>query len=757
MSDPGRRHAYAIGSAALGYTLLAVLLTWPLILQLPTVVPHDLGDPLLSTSALWWNAHVTPLTARWWDGYAFFPGAGATAFSDHRLGESLFATPLQWIGASPVTAYNVTLLATFPLCAIAAYWLGLTLTRRHDAACLCGLAYGFNPYRMAHLEHLELLAAFGMPAALAALHLYARTRRRRWLIVFGAAVVIQALCTTYYALFFCVLLALWLPWFFRWEDRRAAAAIVATCVCALAIVAPIGIGYWRIHQAYGFARTFREIQALSADLSSFVTASPMMVLWGWTSSLNGPERQLFPGLTIVALTLAGLGMSQRTAAASSDRLSAVANWLAGLALGFIAVALSALWLGPWNVGPVTVRDAFKPFSVAVALFALSIACHPAMRDAFRRRSPFAFYVIAAIILFVCSLGPTPMFLGQPILYRPPYAWLMHLPLFAYGVRAPARLAMPAVLALSAAAALAFDRFRMSPRARRALAIVLAAGVAADGWIHGLALPAVPGAWQSAGANGVTGVLELPPGDTLGDAAAMYRATLHGRRTVNGMSGYDPLFYVVLRLALDAGDPTALDALAESGPLLVAVEKPADGDRRWRTFLSSHPGVTPLEDGDRWTLFRLARHDPPPRAGLSGILPIVEASDNDSAVDVAAITDNDPETGWMRAQPQFAGQLLQLDLGRQARVDAVVMSLGKGGELFPRSLIVETSLDGRAWETGFAGKTGGSAFRAVLANPRDARIELRLPPGMARFVRLRVDQTDRRYPWIVADVSVRGAP
>src|SRR6185369_15631684 len=151
----GRRHALAIGLAAAGYVTLAVLLTWPLILQLPTVVPHDLGDPLLSTSALWWNAHVTPLTARWWDGYAFFPGAGATAFSDHRLGESLFATPRQWIGASPVTAYNVTLLATFPLCAIAAYWLGLTLTRRQDAACLCGLAYGFNPYRMAHLEHLE--------------------------------------------------------------------------------------------------------------------------------------------------------------------------------------------------------------------------------------------------------------------------------------------------------------------------------------------------------------------------------------------------------------------------------------------------------------------------------------------------------------------------------------------------------------------------------------------------------------------------
>src|SRR4029453_3300257 len=127
----GRRHAFAMGSAAAVYVGLAVVLTWPLILKLPTLNPHDVGDPLLSTSALWWNAHVTPLTARWWDGFAFFPGTGATAFSDHRLGESLVATPLQWLGASPVTAYNLTLLVTFPLCALAAYWLAFTLTNRH--------------------------------------------------------------------------------------------------------------------------------------------------------------------------------------------------------------------------------------------------------------------------------------------------------------------------------------------------------------------------------------------------------------------------------------------------------------------------------------------------------------------------------------------------------------------------------------------------------------------------------------------------
>jgi hypothetical protein len=143
--------------------------------------------------------------------------------------------------------------------------------------------------------------------------------------------------------------------------------------------------------------------------------------------------------------------------------------------------------------------------------------------------------------------------------------------------------------------------------------------------------------------------------------------------------------------------------------------------------------------------------------VGDLLPIVAASDNRRAVDVASITDNNPATGWIWARPQFAGQALRLVLDRPAHVSAVVMSLGGGSELFPRSLNVDTSLDGGTWQTGFAGKTGGLTLRAALVNPFDARIELPLPQTLAKFVRLRVDQADKKYPWIVTDVIVKGAP
>src|SRR5262245_30899556 len=87
------------------YLALALTLTWPLALHLASVLPHDLGDPVLNTWILWWNAHVVPLSARWWNAPAFWPARGMLALSEHLLGVSLFTTPLQWIGASPTAAY----------------------------------------------------------------------------------------------------------------------------------------------------------------------------------------------------------------------------------------------------------------------------------------------------------------------------------------------------------------------------------------------------------------------------------------------------------------------------------------------------------------------------------------------------------------------------------------------------------------------------------------------------------------------------
>ena len=139
--------------ALAAYVALTVAITWPLALRLGDAVPKDLGDPLFSIWAIWWNAQVLPFSDAWWDAPIFYPAGNAMALADHRVGLGVITTPLIWAGASPLVAYNVAFLASFFLSAAAGYALSLAVTGHRPAAFVGGLVFGFHPFRAAHLEH----------------------------------------------------------------------------------------------------------------------------------------------------------------------------------------------------------------------------------------------------------------------------------------------------------------------------------------------------------------------------------------------------------------------------------------------------------------------------------------------------------------------------------------------------------------------------------------------------------------------------
>ena len=82
------------------------------------------------------------------------------------------------------------------------------LTGRPDAAWVAGLAYGFCPYRIDQLAHLQVLASFWLPLSLLALHRYWQERRPRWLVLFAGAYLLQGLANGYFLLFIPVLLVI---------------------------------------------------------------------------------------------------------------------------------------------------------------------------------------------------------------------------------------------------------------------------------------------------------------------------------------------------------------------------------------------------------------------------------------------------------------------------------------------------------------------------------------------------------------------
>jgi hypothetical protein len=133
--------------ACLAYFGLTVLMFWPLVRDLRTGVPHDIGDPLLNTWILWWNAHAVPFTQGWWNGPAYWPLPDFLALSEHLVGLSVVSTPPS--GSAPGRNSPQPRAAAFvAVVNIATHAPRLASDRRHDAAFIAGLVPVFNLYRL---------------------------------------------------------------------------------------------------------------------------------------------------------------------------------------------------------------------------------------------------------------------------------------------------------------------------------------------------------------------------------------------------------------------------------------------------------------------------------------------------------------------------------------------------------------------------------------------------------------------------------
>jgi hypothetical protein len=63
---------------------------------------------------------------------------------------ALAATPLGAAGLAPATTYNVLMIGSFVLSAVATWLLVARLTGSARAAFVAGLLYGFHPFRFEH-------------------------------------------------------------------------------------------------------------------------------------------------------------------------------------------------------------------------------------------------------------------------------------------------------------------------------------------------------------------------------------------------------------------------------------------------------------------------------------------------------------------------------------------------------------------------------------------------------------------------------
>jgi len=322
---------------ALAAVVVTALANLPMLKGLATSVPGDVGDPTFFAWQLAWVGHVLPFDpAALYTTNAFLGAPDTLAYSDAVLGYA----PLNWLRdgqSGALQALNLATLTATVVAVVGGYALARVLGAGPAASLVAGAGFGFAPWRLQQITHVNVISTGGMALALALLALgrgwSLRDRwrpdrlRARWVLAGWAVACWQLTLSLAVGIPFGYVvlglsafgaLALALPG--RWRataaHRRVLAAdaggALAFALLALALSRP----YFRVVESIPSARRSADLaQLFSPPWKGFLVAPETSLLWGerqrgMRAELSWPpEMVLSPGLVLLTLAVLGLVVS----------------------------------------------------------------------------------------------------------------------------------------------------------------------------------------------------------------------------------------------------------------------------------------------------------------------------------------------------------------------------------------------------------------------------------------------------------------
>jgi hypothetical protein len=398
--------------ALLAYFALTLALTYPLVLRPKAANRLDSPDALLNSWIVSWCLYQLPRDPlHLFDANIFHPEKGTLALSENLLTGALLASPVALFSSSPVLLFNAVLLAAFVTSGYAAFVLAFDLTGSRLAAGLAGILFAFAPYRFAHIPHLQLQLAFGIPLVL--------YFTRRILVggyglgpVAGLAFAIPLTfgSSVYYSIYGATVVpVLVLFELSAVETGRRLGALARLGLGAAAgglLTLPLALPYWS-KQSSGMVRSIETASEFSASAIDY--ASSFSRLHGFLPKSSEP---LFPGFVAIGLAAAALWAPPR------ERRRA----LVWVAIALVGIALS---LGP-SLGVFSALfEVFPPYralrvpSRAGILFLLAVSMLAALGLG-RLRGSAVRVALVAFAAAECATIPLPLRMeapGLPPVYR----------------------------------------------------------------------------------------------------------------------------------------------------------------------------------------------------------------------------------------------------------------------------------------------------------------------------------------------------
>lgn len=300
----------------LAYTILTLLMTYPLILNFFTHVTGCCDDSLNLWNSWWLKKSLVDLgTTPYYTSYLFHPTGVSLTFHTLSFFNSLLAIPLQEI-MGIIGAYNFLFILSFVLSGYGTYLLVKYLTGDSGAAFVSGIIFAFCPYRFAHMMagHMNLITTQWIPFYILYLIRTHKEENKQNPVLAGVFLFLVALSDWHYLGFMAIFTALFLAYTF-WMNKDTLNSgflkrFLLFVFCSFALIFPLMYPLLETLFSgleYGFSPIDFAV-TYSADLFGFFIPPSFHPLFkdyvaGIHSRFTGnmEERNVFFGYTVICL------------------------------------------------------------------------------------------------------------------------------------------------------------------------------------------------------------------------------------------------------------------------------------------------------------------------------------------------------------------------------------------------------------------------------------------------------------------------
>jgi hypothetical protein len=301
------------------------------VIYLVLPIAHEFGGVLLGTRLIpqdvlltsgimeWGFRSIFSSTRRFFDWNAGFPLRNSLAVTENLVGWQIFYYPLRAIGVGVAGAYNTVLLVSLLASAIGGALLARRLGASRWGAALAGLIFGYGPFHLNSMMHIQTMSVCWTPFAILFLDRYLEKPNAYDAFGLGASFVMTVLTGLYFAVFLTLILPLYVlaAWICGRHQLNAnvVGRLAGIGLIAAATASPIALPYVRFAAEHGRYQARTEtIVGLSMEWLAPARTPFFQLAWSrsplrWANPWDG--QAAFMGVIGLGLLVIGIGDYKR--------------------------------------------------------------------------------------------------------------------------------------------------------------------------------------------------------------------------------------------------------------------------------------------------------------------------------------------------------------------------------------------------------------------------------------------------------------